>query len=215
VRPVGGGKGERFLASWRNLLGLLVVSRMFGTFAYSTTDLATLDTSKIGKEMILDTWQFLNGLRQTQHDHWDHLSHAEYHCIQAAAKYGLAGVQIIGKRGLTVSLPKQISLSDGFIDLVDGALPPQPWKPKIHVAIATQLKCKPAKVSAAINKLVERGKWMAQRDGVVYDKTGMVVAIDNERVQAQPVENVTDRTNCSSVVEASDQTSPLPQDKGE
>jgi hypothetical protein len=188
---------------------------MFGTFAYSTTDLATLDTSKIGKEMILDTWQFLNSSRRTQHDHWDHVSHAEYHCIQAAAKYGLTGVQIIGKRRLPVLLPKQISLSEDFIDLVDSTLPPQPWKPKIHVAIASQLKCRPAKVSAAINILVERGKWMAQRDGVVYDKNGVVVAVDNERVQAQPVENGTDRINCSNTVEASDQTSPLSRDKGE
>jgi AIPR protein len=189
VRPVGGGKGERFLANWRNLLGLLVVSRMFGTFAYSTSDLATLETSKITKEMMLETWQFLNSSRRTQHDHWDHVSNAEYHCIQAAAKYGLAGIQIIGKRHLAASVPKEISLSEDFIDLVDGALPPQPWKPKVHRAVATQLNCRPAKVSAAINKLVERGKWMAQRGGIVYDVNGVVVAVDSERVQAQPVEN--------------------------
>jgi hypothetical protein len=56
---------------------------------------------------------------------------------------------------------------------------------------------------------------MVQQDGVVYDKTGMVVAVDNERAQAQPVENGTDRASRSIAVEASDQTSPLPQDTGE
>jgi hypothetical protein len=213
VRPVGGGKGERSLATWRNLLGLLVVSRILGTFAYSTADLASLDTSKISKEMILDTWQFLNGLRQTQNDHWDHVSHANHHCIQAAAKYGLAGIQIIGKHSLPVLRPKQRTLSEDFIALVDGALPPQPWKPKIHVAIASQLKCRPAKVSAAINKLVERGNRMVQRGGMVYDKNGMVVAVDDERTQSQPVQDGADRTNCSNAEEGSGGTPRPPQDK--
>ena len=214
VRPVGGGKGERFLANWRNVLGLLVVARTFGTFAYSTTDLAALDTSKISKEMILDTWQFVNSVQQTQHDHWEHVSRAEYYCVQAAAKYGLAGVQIIGKRVLIVSVPKQMNLTEAFIDAVDRALPPQPWKMNIHVAIAARLRCKPARVFAAINKLIARGKWMTQRRGIVYDKNGAVVAVDNEHVQAQPAESEGDGIECSRAVEASDQTSPV-QGKGE
>jgi hypothetical protein len=70
---------------------------------------------------------------------------------------------------------------------VNKTLPPQPWKPKIHIDVATHLKAKASKVLAAIQILISTGRRMSQIDGVVYDQDGTVVAVDNERVHPPPV----------------------------
>ena len=36
-------------------------------------------------------------------------------------------------------------------------------------------------VSAAINDLISQGRWMIQRDGVIYDKAGNALAVDASR----------------------------------
>lgn len=61
------------------------------------------------------------------------------------------------------------------------ALPPQPWRPGVHAAVAKELDVKPQRVSNAIQILVSRGTFMQQRDGVVYDSAGNEVARDATR----------------------------------
>lgn len=63
-------------------------------------------------------------------------------------------------------------------------LPSQPWKVGIHIEIASKLDCKPNEVSKAIQQLVTEGKRNVQRDGVVYDSKGRILAVDPERVSA-------------------------------
>ena len=47
--------------------------------------------------------------------------------------------------------------------------------------IAAQLKCTKFEASAAIQRLIATGKRHAQKDGIVYDAEGKVVAIDPDR----------------------------------
>jgi hypothetical protein len=43
------------------------------------------------------------------------------------------------------------------------------------------MNAKLSKASAAIQKLIARGERLRQKDGVVYDKDGRIVAVDPER----------------------------------
>ena len=62
VRPQG-TTGERFLARSRNLLGLLVVARAFGTFSYSVDELIALNLSTLTTEFVHETWAFIKQVR--------------------------------------------------------------------------------------------------------------------------------------------------------
>ena len=72
-----------------------------------------------------------------------------------------------------------------FVALVDSRLPEQPWKPGIHLRLMSQLNCTKKEIAAAINDLIERGIRFQQKDGIVYDPSGKVVAVDASRQNAE------------------------------
>ena len=74
-------------------------------------------------------------------------------------------------------------LSEALVLRVNDLLPAQPWKPGVHRAVASQLGCSPRLVSAAIEELVRSGMRQQHKDGVVYDSSGQIVAVDEERVR--------------------------------
>jgi hypothetical protein len=84
---------------------------------------------------------------------------------------------------LTASNPELVPTEE-VLNKVDAVLPEQPWKPGIHIRIAEQPGFKPSLVSAAITELIGRGRRLRQTDGIVYDATGKVVAVDTERVKS-------------------------------
>jgi len=55
-------------------------------------------------------------------------------------------------------------------------------KPGMRAEVASKLGCSGARVSAAIKQLIAEGKRNAQRQGVVYDSEGNVLAVDPERI---------------------------------
>jgi hypothetical protein len=181
VRP--GYKGERFLARSRNLLGLLGVARALGKFSYTIDALIAVDKSKLTVEMLLETWNFVKELRrQSGQKHDDHIPASKLACVEAAKRFGLDGIEQVGRRKLP-GLKDLAMLDPGgeaFIQLVNEMLPPQPWKQGIHFEVARQLSVKSSKVSRAIQKLIARGKWLEQRGGTLYSKEGGVVAIAAE-----------------------------------
>jgi hypothetical protein len=190
LRPHG-SKGERFLARSRNLLGLLAVARRLGKFSYTIDELIALDKSTLTGEMLLETWKFVKDVRrQGGPKHDDDIPAADPTCVEVAKQFGLDGIEQIGRRKLPGFLMKYRVRpdlgDDAFVELVNGKLPPQPWKPGIHTQVAEQLNVKSSKVAAAIQTLIARGKRLEQRDGVVYDENGKVVAIDTERVHQPP-----------------------------
>ena len=112
-------------------------------------------------------------------------------CMDAALTFGLADVESAEKGVDPVSDLKEVSynITDVFLDQVDAQLPPQPWKPGINRQVATALGCSPGKVSKAIDELVGRGRRNRQKEGVVFDREGNVIAIDRDRVD-RPTEDV-------------------------
>jgi hypothetical protein len=183
-------RGERFLARSRNLLGLLAVARALGKFSYQIDELIALEKSKLTADMLLETWKFvLEVRRQSGQKHADDVPASDPTCAAVAKKFGLDGVEQVNRRKFPALRKTHRKLDIGgeaFIELVNGKLPPQPWKPGIHIQVAKQLNVKASDVSAAIATLIARGKWLEQRDGIVYDKEGRVVATDEGRGEQPP-----------------------------
>jgi hypothetical protein len=114
-------------------------------------------------------------------------SYVQKCCRVATTRYGIAHPKVVGRLrpASAESRPKQSkpTPSEALVLRVNDLLPAQPWKPGVHRAVASQLGCSPKLVSAAIEELVRSGMRQQQKDGVVYDSSGQIVAVDEERVR--------------------------------
>jgi len=63
---------------------------------------------------------------------------------------------------------KKNGLSDELIEDIEKLLPEQPWEKGIHKEIAHQLEVPEYIVASAITKLIEKGKFYPQVNGIVY-----------------------------------------------
>lgn len=81
--------------------------------------------------------------------------------------------------------PQRIVVNQEFINSVDSILPSQPWKPGTHKIIARQLECTQQDIFSAVEVLIENGKRYRQKDGIVYDKAGEILSIDETRVDKE------------------------------
>ena len=79
-------------------------------------------------------------------------------------------------------LPKKILLEDEFLDEILKVIPNQPWKPNAINEVLPIIGCSKRKLKLAIVELIKRGRLFEQRNGVLYDLSGNVVAIDESRV---------------------------------
>lgn len=108
-------------------------------------------------------------------------------CQTAADRYNLPDVEALDTGAPFWNEGTRIyHLSENFLSRLDAALPPQPWKPGIHRTVADSLKCGTGKVHSGIQELITRGKRNPQRDGIVYDAKGGVLAVDTDRVSELP-----------------------------
>ena len=76
---------------------------------------------------------------------------------------------------------KYYSLSPDFLQKLKSKLPVQPWPIGIHKVIANELGEPAAKICQGINKLINDGVFYKQKDGIVYDSKGKIVAKDETR----------------------------------
>lgn len=188
---------DRFLRTWRALVSLILVARRLKTFSYTPVQLLEVGTTAITEEEVAEIWDVvadvLRNPDRTARPHWI----ARTSCEKAADLYGLLGRGEVGRRDIPPPASKTTTetqpLLQEFVNQVELLLPNQPWKPKIHIEIASKLECKPNEVSRAIQQLIEEGKHNIQLDGVVYDSTGRVVAVDPERIPVTADELNTER----------------------
>jgi len=106
-------------------------------------------------------------------------------CQEAARRFKLSGCDVVGRRtpdSIGHGPPRTVP-SPEFVQRVDALLPAQPWPPAVHVAIANELKVMPKIIQNAIQLLIASGRRHAQRDGVVYDASGNILAVDTNRSQ--------------------------------
>lgn len=187
-------RGERFLSNFRPIVSLLLTARALGRFSYDTKDLAILDTNSLQLTDVQAAWNIVADVQGA----WDAGAPGRRErrlrqsffitcCEEAARRYGLEGVNQVGRRGIfstpTVDLSAAEPLTPEFVTSVDALLPQQPWKPGMHLDVAAKLGCKPIRVTAAVQQLIAEGKRSRQHNGVVYDAEGNVLIIDYERVR--------------------------------
>lgn len=185
---------ERFLKRWRHLVALIVVSRLQGEYSFSSKQLASLDLTLLTEELVKDVWRII----ERQPDAKTVLaartvsaSFVRRVCEDAASEFRLADVESVevSSAHLTERSWKN-QLTDDFLDKVDATLPAQPWTRGIHRNVASTLGCSTAKVYAAIQELITRGRRNQQKDGVVFDRDGNVLAIAPGRsIPQQPRED--------------------------
>jgi len=189
VRPTQIGESKQFLAKWRNLVALLTVARLLGRFSYGITELVGLDVALVTPALAIEMWRLVESMRLTpaKEREFRSASFAQKCCTVTATRYGIADPQAIGHQrpASAESKPKQPKpvLSEALVLQVNDLLPAQPWKRGVHRAVASQLGCSPALASAAIQELIHSGMRHQQKDGVVYDSSGQIVAIDEERIR--------------------------------
>jgi hypothetical protein len=124
---------------------------------------------------------------------WTSLRNVLAACDDAARKHGLKDVKsLLPPRRIPPSSVKAPTpakpLTDAFVTKVAALLPPQPWKPGIHRKISDQLNCETSAYFAAVERLIEEGHVLRQRDGVLYDAEGNVVSFDPDRVDPETLE---------------------------
>ena len=190
VRPPQGSV-ERFLARWRSLVAFLAVSRIFGRFSFGVDELTKFDVKLITPEIVRDVWGVISAemgpIYKTTFPR--NSSFVEACCQRAADAFGIKDIVTVGRQALPEIKrwkKKRVAdsdtpMEDWFVDAIDAALPPQPWKPGITKFIAESLKCSHDRVSAAIQILIAQGRRNSQRDGIVYGPDGAIIAIDAER----------------------------------
>jgi hypothetical protein len=171
-------------------VALLVVARRFKSFGYGVGQLLQMnDKGEITSAEVNEVWNLI-AQADSKYD-WNKKvkpSFIQACCDEAAKAFGLTGIEEIGCRSIKSAPPRGIPgmlQPAEFLEQVDKLLPAQPWKRGVHIDIAAKLGCKSSEAGAAIQQLIAEGKRNVQSDGVVYDPTGKVIAVDPERIPAE------------------------------
>lgn len=184
--PSSEKKRERFTSVWRPLVALIAVARRLGTFAYPIRDLIKLTPLEISADEVRDVWHLISS-EQPNYDvtKKHNQSFALACCAASETLFSVRDSHVLDKRQIRKPPPTDrpvVKVSAEIVDAVWRALPPQPWKPGLHVKLAEQLGHHKRLISEAIQRLIEDGHFNSQIDGVVYDRDGRVLAFDPERV---------------------------------
>lgn len=181
-------RSDKFLKSWRYITALALVAEQFGSFSYSIRDLLTYDLSRITQASVRSVWEVLAQVprRESRVGGWNSHRNVVAACEALGSAKGITNVKAIAsaKPPLDATI-EPYDLPDSFIERVKPFAPPQPWKPGVHRSVCERLGCQPRAYFAAIDRLIEDGFFLQQRDGVLYDHDGNVVGIDVERVDPE------------------------------
>ena len=176
----------RSFAKWRGMLALAAVAMHFKTFSFSISDLITLKDKDIPEQYFRDAWEIIKSVyRDNIRMRKINDGLAKLIASHIAKYHNVLGHKVVCKntlRDFNAPPPQvKINLTDEFVEQVFMLLPKQPWEIGIHREIAEKLECDSQKVSAAIKVLIARNRCFAQKDGVVYDKSGQAIAVDKTR----------------------------------
>lgn len=175
------------LATWRGPVAYAATVKLIGTFGYSIQQFAEIKPTDITDTLLDESWSEIRaavkGARSGK------LTDIKMQRIYDRMKsvWFTQGNSSDGCRPLPVgpadphALPKRTARfldSEQLLSDVSAALPIQPWPVGVHATVARQLGVQVKRVKAAIQELIRRGKWLNQKDGIVFDKTGTEVARD-------------------------------------
>lgn len=190
---------SKMLKRARMLTAFLSVSRVLGSFNFTSKDLQQVNASNYTEEIILEMCRFVNTRyirsKLIQRNYVLQL------LKEAGEQYGISDYESIEKRrnifitGPEKTPPKEINISDELLDDIDKHLPQQPWPVAIHCKVAEEMSLTKDIVSAAIRKLIRLGKRYYQHRGIVYDKNHQIVCYDTERVTEEQLQEARSKTN--------------------
>jgi hypothetical protein len=189
------GTTDRFLKGWRYIVAFLLVSRGMGGFTYTLEELSEFDTEQVTAAAVEEVWRELTGvLVLAETSSWTSSKSVRLACEIFGAAHGLQDGHKAVRSHLT--LPNKPGprkpVSDDLVERVRRSLPSQPWKPKMHLQIIRTVKCSNADYFEAVERLIEEGVFLRQRDGVLYDTSGNVVAFDEDRVDPETLQLLPD-----------------------
>ncbi len=171
-----GSHGEKFLRSWRGLIGLLFSAKLVGKFNFTQTELVGLSVGDLDRSLISDCWQFVRDRRKGAVRPSNVF--VKEVCGEFAQQHTLNGLDSVGRRAITAFYANWRSdvgvtkVSPAFINQVDFILPPQPWPQGTHLEVAEKLGVAPKLVTSAIRQLIDGGRRYEQIDGVLFDSFG-------------------------------------------
>ena len=190
---------SKLLKRARMLTAFLSVSRVLGSFNFSSKDLLQLNVSNYTEDKILEMCRFVNTryvrAKLIQRNYVLQL------LKEAGELYGISDYKSIEKRRNIFikwpenNPPKEINISDELLDVIDKHLPDQPWPIAIHCKVAEEMSLTKDIISAAIRKLIRLGKRYYQHHGIVYDKNHQIVCYDTERVTEEQLQEARSKSN--------------------
>ena len=197
VRPTENGSSEHFLKSKRQILSFLTISKIFGTFNFSQGNIVSLDLNIYSTKELSESWELISssdtilrigkkvkqssliGLLQRAAEEWK---------VKGIERF-LKGYNLdLNNYEKEEKVKRKSKITMEFAQKVNMLLPQQPWKPGVDKEIIAKLDCTRLEYFDAVNLLIEEGIRNRQKDGVVYDEEGNVIAFDNERVDADTLE---------------------------
>lgn len=193
-RPSANSVSEHFIKFRRQFLSFLTISRILDNFNFSTNDLVKFNSELYCDSEIELTWKLLVEDMCVQFSK----SKLTRNLFLEMCKKLNANGTIIGfdrlenNYGINFNTQhfrreqrEKPDLSQEFIEQVYSALPTQPWKPGIHKVVAEQLKCPIYDIFSATDILIQQGKFLRQKDGILYDNEGKITGIDTDRVNIE------------------------------
>lgn len=176
----------RFLKNWRQILALIVVSRLLGTFAFNAKTLSQLDLQLLTTDLFDSSWKLIE--RQAFGRVHPNLSGRKSFvlqvCYEVATQYGVSAVQAVEKKknaDRDHKMWQEVDLSPEFIQQVANLLPKQPWPKGVHRKVSESLKCSRRDTWAAIQYLMYSGRVSVQEDGVVLNANGTEITVDEAK----------------------------------
>lgn len=196
--PNAKATGERLIGRWRGAVALCSLARIHGTFNYTLQSLMTTNIELLTADYVKEVFATLRGTRDFANASEDEATkkllsngfNMNAACRIFSRAHGLNGIDVIGKWQLPAADSESSKTKDEVVktsmlraltELVDGALPPQPWKPGMHKVVASTLGIKLRIVRKVTQLLIEDGRRHNQRDGIVFDNDKKIIAIDPDR----------------------------------
>ena len=184
---------------WMPLVSFFAIAKIVGSFEYKMNRLKQIKLSDISVETVETVWEWvvphIGDFRETSRNKLKKPKVAYNRILQNIADlYHFKGIEKVNKQTLPKSYcnaecnggrydRRSVKITDAFLETVRNALPSQPWIPGVHRDVSRQLNVHPRCVYEAIDILIERGELYMQKDGIVYDKDGWAILVDNRRCQ--------------------------------
>lgn len=195
-RPNANSISEHFLKNRRQFLSFITISRLLNNFNFSVYDLISLDLFSYNSNELEKSWDIIKTVIPIQFNK-SKLKRCVFLdiCREMNKENGIQGFERIENNfGLSTNLRfhkskaiqrQKTELSEVFIDKVNSILPKQPWKPGTHKIIAKELGSPISSIFEAVEILIKKKLRYRQKDGIIYDENGVIIEIDESRVDSQ------------------------------